>query len=127
MNNIFRNSIANSRAVFDPFMHTSGHTTPFSVFSQYTALLQSSAVTSNGFLWQQTLANMAYENLPITAQNELKSNDVSKNSSQMQKNHALIQLLRSWREGDKQEQQDTWEYLEHALDEDRFSERKLFP
>ena len=27
------------------------------------------------------------------------------------KNHALIQLLISWREGDEQEQQNTWEYL----------------
>jgi len=43
------------------------------------------------------------------------------------KNSALIQLLRSWREGDEQEQRKTWEYLKQALDEDRLSERKLFP
>ncbi len=40
---------------------------------------------------------------------------------------ALIQLLRSWREGDEQEQHSTWEYLKQALDEDRLSERTLFP
>ena len=44
-----------------------------------------------------------------------------------EKNRALIQLLRSWREGDEQEQRSTWEYLKQALDEDRLSERKLFP
>ena len=45
----------------------------------------------------------------------------------LKKNRALIQLLRSWREGDEQEQRSTWEYLKQALDEDRLSERKLFP
>ncbi len=47
--------------------------------------------------------------------------------TEAQKNRALIQLLRSWREGDEQEQKNTWEYLKQALDEDRSSERKLFP
>ncbi len=42
-------------------------------------------------------------------------------------NDAAIQLLRSWREGDEQEQRETWDYLRYALDEDRLSERKLFP
>ncbi len=45
----------------------------------------------------------------------------------LKKNRALIQLLKSWREGDEQEQRSTWEYLKQALDEDRLSERKLFP
>jgi hypothetical protein len=39
-------------------------------------------------------------------------------------------LLQSWREGDeadRREQQETWEFLERALDEDRPSHRKLFP
>ena len=43
-------------------------------------------------------------------------------------NQAAIALLRSWaEEGDEQEQRDTWEYLKEALDEDRLSDRKLFP
>ena len=46
---------------------------------------------------------------------------------QSQKKRALIQLLRSWRNGDEQEQRSTWEYLKQALDEDRLSDRKLFP
>ncbi len=43
---------------------------------------------------------------------------------------AAIRLLQSWREGDKEdrrEQQETWEFLKRALDEDRPSHRKLFP
>ena len=42
------------------------------------------------------------------------------------KNEAAIRLLRSWREGNEQEQRKTWEYLKRALDEDRLSYRKLF-
>jgi hypothetical protein len=41
---------------------------------------------------------------------------------------AAIELLRSWREdGDAEEQRETGEYLMRALDEDRLSDRKLFP
>ena len=43
------------------------------------------------------------------------------------RNESAIQLLRSWRAGDEKEQHETWEYLKRALDEDRSSERKLFP
>jgi len=40
----------------------------------------------------------------------------------------LATLLRSWIvEGDPQEQKETGEYLIRALDEDRLSERRLFP
>jgi hypothetical protein len=40
----------------------------------------------------------------------------------------LVALLQSWvEEGDAEEQQETGEYLIHALDEDRLSDRKLFP
>jgi hypothetical protein len=43
-------------------------------------------------------------------------------------NQAAIELLRSWREeGDEQEQRETWEFLEKTLDEDRLSNRPLFP
>jgi len=43
-------------------------------------------------------------------------------------NQAAIDLLRSWREtGDEQEQKETWEFLQTALDEDRLSDRPLFP
>ena len=58
---------------------------------------------------------------------EIESKELPQSAAQSQKNQALIQLLRSWREGDEQEQRSTWEYLKQALDEDRLSERKLFP
>jgi hypothetical protein len=45
-----------------------------------------------------------------------------------ERNQALRELLRSWREeGDEQEQKEAWEFIRHALDEDRLSDRKLFP
>lgn len=44
-----------------------------------------------------------------------------------QRVQATIDLLQSWQEGDEQEQRETWEYLKKALDEDRPSQRKLFP
>jgi hypothetical protein len=41
---------------------------------------------------------------------------------------AAIQMLEAMRiEGDEQEQRETWEFLKQALDEDRLSDRKLFP
>jgi len=40
----------------------------------------------------------------------------------------LLSLLKSWiEEGDADEQRETGEYLLQALDEDRLSDRKLFP
>lgn len=43
-------------------------------------------------------------------------------------NAAARELLRRWREeDDEEEQKETGAFLIHALDEDRFSERKLFP
>lgn len=50
---------------------------------------------------------------------------------QIEKNQPAIALLRSWRdETDPEvirEQQETWEFLKKAFDEDRLSYRKLFP
>jgi hypothetical protein len=40
----------------------------------------------------------------------------------------LVTLLHAWiAEGDPEEQRETGEYLVRALDEDRLSDRKLFP
>ena len=39
----------------------------------------------------------------------------------------LVALLQSWMEGDAQEQKETGEYLIRVLDEDRLSNRRLFP
>jgi hypothetical protein len=44
------------------------------------------------------------------------------------KKSELIALLQSWvDEGDAEEQKETGEYLIRSLDEDRLSDRKLFP
>jgi hypothetical protein len=40
---------------------------------------------------------------------------------------AAIQMLESWCQGDEKEQTETWNYLRRILDEDRLSDRKLFP
>jgi hypothetical protein len=46
----------------------------------------------------------------------------------IQRNQGAINLINSWvEEGDEQEQTETWEYLRKVLDEDRLSNRPLFP
>lgn len=48
--------------------------------------------------------------------------------SPQQAPESLRALIQSWmNEGDAEEQRETLEYLVHALDEDRLSNRKLFP
>jgi hypothetical protein len=45
-----------------------------------------------------------------------------------EKQTKLVNLLQSWADDeDAEEQQETGEYLIHALDENRLSNRKLFP
>lgn len=51
----------------------------------------------------------------------------SADDTRTRKNKAMIELLRSWREEDEQEQRTTWELLREALEEDRWSDRELFP
>ncbi len=51
------------------------------------------------------------------------------NAEQAQKNQAAIDLLDSWLEDneDALEHQQAWDFLKTALDEDRLSDRPLFP
>ena len=51
------------------------------------------------------------------------------NAEQAQKNQAAIDLLNSWLDDDEDaaEHQQTWDFLKTALDEDRLSDRPLFP
>jgi len=127
MSNMILRSIINSRAAYEPFIGAFGTGTPFSGLSQSLQEAQSSSVTPSGSVWLQTLARLAYEPPRAAPQSEIEKKELPQSATQSQKNHALIQLLRSWREGDEQEQRSTWEYLKQALDEDRLSERKLFP
>lgn len=49
-------------------------------------------------------------------------------SEQARKNQAAIELMNSWIENDDAaEHQEAWNFLEKALDEDRLSNRPLFP
>ena len=53
---------------------------------------------------------------------------LSESISVQEKSTKLVNLLQSWiDEDDAAEQQETGEYLIQALDEDRLSDRKLFP
>ncbi|BDA68007.1 hypothetical protein CAL7716_021730 [Calothrix sp. PCC 7716] len=47
----------------------------------------------------------------------------------MKQHEALSKLMQEWEEEDEdeQEQTETWEFLRKALDEDRLSNRPLFP
>ncbi len=127
MSSTFLRSINNSRATHEPFIGASVTGTPFSALSHSLQEMQSSSVTPSGFLWLQTLERLAYKPTRMASQSEIEKKEFPQSAAQSQKNRALIQLLRSWREGDEQEQRSTWEYLKQALDEDRLSERKLFP
>jgi hypothetical protein len=54
----------------------------------------------------------------------LLTNSISTEQKQAQ----AVKLLQSWLDDeDDEEQQETGQYLIHALDEDRLSDRKLFP
>jgi hypothetical protein len=121
-------SAENSRAVYEPL----GRYIPYTVFlpihPQYFSGMQSSSVTAMGHLWEQALAGTLKSDLSmISRQISSGGTNFGYGNESMQRNLALIRLLRSWREGNEQEQQDTWEYLKRALDEDRTSDRKLFP
>ncbi len=49
-------------------------------------------------------------------------------SAEQERRQQAIALLQSWiDDGDEAEQKESWEYLVKALDEDRLSDRKLFP
>ena len=50
-------------------------------------------------------------------------------AEQVQKNQAAINLLDSWLDEDEDasEHQETWDSLKKAMDEDRLSDRPLFP
>src|SRR5271165_2187600 len=127
MSSMILRSTINSQATCEPFIDAFETEMPFSELSYALQEIQSSSVTSSGSLWLQALARLVYEPLRAASRREIESKELSQSMAQFQKNQGLIQLLRSWREGDEREQRSTWEYLKQALDEDRLSERKLFP
>lgn len=94
----------------------------FSFHFQYNLAIPSSSVSLVSYLWQKALVDPENDDV-FSAEKYQTGNSVSHE----QKNTDLQQLLDSWREGDEEEQRDTLEYLRKVLDEDRLSNRKLFP
>jgi len=80
-----------------------------------------------------TTDDPVHEDATVTLPTSSVTEDVSPRravAGRRTNSEAAIRLLRSWREGDDQEQErqrQTWEYLQRVLDEDRLSSRKLFP
>ncbi len=111
----------NSEAAYEPLklkMFSSG----FSLHFQYNLEIPSSSVSLVSHLWQKALVDPENDDLFSAERYQTSESDANG-----QKNTALQQLLNSWREGDEEEQRDTLEYLRKVLDEDRLSNRKLFP
>jgi hypothetical protein len=102
MHRIFWGCISNSDAINEPFIYEQKITISISVSSQVRDALQSSSVTANGTLWPQNLERRAHENTFAISQHNL--DELRPNIIQAQKRAALIQLLRSWREGDRSAQ-----------------------
>ena len=126
MNDFNQNYSRNSSAIHESLAPYASSVAFIPTFQNFQTQEQSASVTVNGYLWQQKLAateNINTQELPIDLQKEMKS---PSGDEPLQKTRELIQLLKTWREDDKQEQYETLEYLKQALDENRFSDRKLF-
>ncbi|HKV59230.1 MAG TPA: hypothetical protein VJO32_13150 [Ktedonobacteraceae bacterium] len=116
----------NSSAIHESFAPYSAFAPFIPGIQSYQTEPQSASVTVNGYLWQQKVAateSISPQVTPVNLQKEMKPRS---QDEFLQKKRDLIQLLKSWREGDEQEQHETLEYLKQALDENRFSDRKLF-
>jgi hypothetical protein len=68
----------------------------------------------------------AIRELPMYRERKVVVNEDQWDLPPVDVNNALA-LLRSWYDEDTAEQKNTWEQLKVALDQDRLSERKLFP
>lgn len=115
--------IENSQAAYDPFALDSSKA-PVNDWSTEQNTSLDIAVTKH--MIEQSGFAISF-NWPTYFQTRRSEVICSISDIQRAKNAAAIRLLRSWREGDKQEQRETLEYLKYALDEDRLSDRKLFP
>jgi len=87
---------------------------------------QSRAVSPSGFLWLQIMPAILRESRQVVSWSSLVADEWKARIEQAHRNRHAIELLRSWRRGDKRDQEDTWLYLRKALDEHRLSDRKLF-
>ena len=117
--------LVNSQSAYEPSAHYKAMG-QFSVSSPFLMTEQSSSSAPTGKLWQQPLADAG--NGSLTA---MSHDTLTEEAEHMRRHEALVRLLHSWdeedEEEDEQERRETWEQLKRALDEDRLSERKLFP
>ncbi len=102
----------------------SGWLSPAYFFGSFTGstavvLLEGQTVDSQPISMTMSLPYAFFASKPAGAEIELSEEETP--------NQAAIALLRSWCEDDEQEQRETWKFLKRALDEDRLSDRKLFP
>lgn len=73
-------------------------------------------------------AGLALKPLPPTISQPMPTDGMTEVEILAKQHEALKELTRQWiEEGDEQEQTETWEYLRQVLDEDRLSDRPLFP
>jgi hypothetical protein len=80
---------------------------------------QNFALTDSGFLWQVAACRRR-------AEQYTSASDAWRILRHAAKTRAALELLRSWREGDLQEQGETLDFLKTALDENRVPGNKLF-
>lgn len=116
--------LENSSATYEPLINRETGSISFTAQSNIETL--SSAVTPSGRLRDIASAYTQNDKLSLTRCYE---NFIASNGKKIQKHLALIRLLDSWDEEDvdEEDQRGTWEHLKRALDEDRLSDRKLFP
>ena len=80
----------------------------------------------DGKIYQTKYYNLDKDMSKRPSENSTKI--VSETDTLDDRTNGLVQLVQSWiDESDTEEQRETLDYLIHALDEDRLSNRKLFP
>src|SRR5579884_213462 len=100
MDDMFFKKISESRTSYSNDFSTLGAVSP--LYSCLSIEKQSPSVTLNGQLWQQSLVQMIHTGSAISVRKSIGEN------VEQGKREALIKLLRSWREGDEEEQKSAW-------------------
>ena len=110
MNYMMPHYATNSGTVHE--LAISSRSSPISVFStmQYRTETQSPSVTASGYLWKQALAQLISNTTPTELLPDVSKTEIDRSAEQMQKTNTLIQLLKSWREGDLGEAKAMREY-----------------
>lgn len=94
-------------------------------------VVQSTAQTPIALEWLRTVLSETFISIssaahPADSQIGVVSTTRAE-PTQEERAQRAIRLLDSWLDGDEEEQRETWAYLKKVLDEDRLSDRKLFP